>query len=83
MAGAPFSENLYCASDAPYGRQTWNFGGFRCMFNSMLDGVEHTDQRVRANPNMFNEKVIQNYMGGNFAKLVIQSCIGIVSINGS
>jgi predicted TIM-barrel fold metal-dependent hydrolase len=28
-AGEPFISNLFCASDAPYGKMRWNFGGFR------------------------------------------------------
>ena len=38
QAGEPFCRNLSCASDAPYGRMTWNFGGFRAMFRSLQDG---------------------------------------------
>jgi hypothetical protein len=29
------SRRLFCASDAPYGRMSWNFGGFRAMLKSM------------------------------------------------
>ncbi|MDX2270068.1 MAG: amidohydrolase family protein [Bryobacter sp.] len=28
-AGEIYRRNLFCASDAPYGRMRWNFGGFR------------------------------------------------------
>jgi predicted TIM-barrel fold metal-dependent hydrolase len=72
QAGSPFKHNLFCASDAPYGRQTWNFGGYRWMFDSLLNGMKHTDARLRNNPGLFNEYDRQNYMGGNFAQLIIE-----------
>lgn len=72
MAGKPFSKNIFCASDAPYGRQTWNFGGFRLMFESLKNGQQHTDKRLQQNPDLFDDEVIQNYMGRNFAELVIE-----------
>lgn len=71
MAGEPYSKNLFCASDAPYGRQTWNFGGYRWMFDSLKDGKHHTDKRLRDRPDLFDDQSIQGYMGGNFAELVI------------
>ena len=72
MAGNPFKSNLFCASDAPYGRQTWNFGGYRLMFNSLLNGANHTDERLRANPELFNKSDISGYMGKNFANMMIE-----------
>ncbi len=36
-AGPPFTQNLFCASDAPYGRVAWNFGGFRALLSTMFD----------------------------------------------
>jgi predicted TIM-barrel fold metal-dependent hydrolase len=72
LAGEPFSKNIFCASDAPYGRQTWNFGGFRSMFESLIDGHSHTDKRVRQNPKLFSEDIAQNYMGRNFAEFVME-----------
>ena len=72
LAGEPFSRNICCASDAPYGRQTWNFGGYRAMFKSLIDGANHTDKRVQNNPNLFTEEVAQNFMGRNFAEMVIE-----------
>lgn len=29
------SRRLFCASDAPYGRMSWNFGGFRAMLQTL------------------------------------------------
>lgn len=71
LAGDPHDRQIACASDAPYGRQTWNFGGYRLMFASMLNSENHTDVRVRNHPELFNTDMIKNYMGRNFAELVI------------
>lgn len=71
LEGKPFSKNIACASDAPYGRQTWNYGGYRMMFQSLLNSRDHTDERVRNNPEAFNENMQQNYMGRNIAELII------------
>ncbi len=71
FAGKPFYQNICCASDAPYSRQTWNFGGFRAMFKSLLNSAGHTDERVGKNPGVFNERSVQGYMGGNFAEIAI------------
>jgi predicted TIM-barrel fold metal-dependent hydrolase len=67
LAGEPFCRNLFCASDAPYGRMTWNFGGYRAMFKSLIDGRRHTDARVRGNPGLFTQEAAARYLGGNFA----------------
>jgi predicted TIM-barrel fold metal-dependent hydrolase len=72
LAGQPFCKNIFCASDAPYGRQTWNYGGFRLMFDSLIDGKNHTDKRVQQNPNLFTSQVAKNYMGQNFAEFAIE-----------
>ena len=71
LAGEPFNRNLCCASDAPYSRQTWNYGGFRWMFRSLKEGKNHTDKRIRINPGLFDDKAVQNFMGRNFAEIVI------------
>ncbi len=72
LAGEPFCHNIFCGSDAPYGRMTWNFGGFRAMFSSLIDGKNHTDVRVRNNSGLFSEETTQKYMGGNFANFIIE-----------
>jgi len=68
LAGEPFCYHLFCGSDAPYGRMTWNFGGFREMFRSLMDGAHHTDSRVRARPGLFPPEAARNYLGANFAR---------------
>jgi predicted TIM-barrel fold metal-dependent hydrolase len=70
-AGEPFCRNLCCGSDAPYGRMTWNFGGYRQMFQSLMEGSNHPDRRLRARPDLFTPEAVQGYMGGNIARLVI------------
>jgi predicted TIM-barrel fold metal-dependent hydrolase len=72
LAGDPHNRQIACASDAPYGRQTWNFGGYRLMFASMLNSENHTDERVRENPELFTTEMIKNYMGRNFTELIIE-----------
>ena len=73
LAGEPFCHNLACASDAPYGRQTWNFGGYARMFDSLINSSEHTDERVRNNSDKFNEEMARNFLGRNFANFIIQA----------
>lgn len=73
LAGAPFRENLFCGSDAPYGRMSWNFGGFRAMFEGLLQAQKHPDPRVRAHLGLFTPKDVQGYLGGNFARFVLAS----------
>jgi len=71
LAGEPHNRQIGCGSDAPYGRQTWNFGGYRLMFASLMNSEIHTDVRVKENPELFNTDMVKNYMGRNFAELVI------------
>lgn len=74
LAGPPFSENLFCASDAPYGRMSWNFGGFREMFRGLIDrACHHPDARVRNRPGLFTPEAAKAYLGGNFAQFVAAS----------
>lgn len=72
LAGEPLCRHLFCGSDAPYGRMTWNFGGFRAMFGSLIDGTAHTDARVRARPGLFTPETARNYLGANFARFVAE-----------
>ncbi len=69
-AGGPYKNNLFCGSDAPYGRQTWNFGGYERMFDSLMN-AGHTDPRLRENPDLFKLQDVNNYLGGNFANFVM------------
>ncbi|MFW6100938.1 MAG: amidohydrolase family protein [Bacteroidota bacterium] len=71
QAGEPFCNNLFCGSDFPYGKMTWNFGGFRWLFEGLKKGKNHPDPRIRNNPELFNDQVIQNFMGRNFAEFII------------
>ena len=73
FAGAPFAHNVAVASDAPYGRISWNFGGFKVMFATLQDGAAHGDPRLRASPGLFDDAAVQDFMGRNLANLVIRT----------
>jgi predicted TIM-barrel fold metal-dependent hydrolase len=70
-AGAPFAGNIAVGSDIPYGRMTWNFGGYRGLFDSLRRGERHTDPRLRRRPDLFDDEVVQGFMGRNLADLVM------------
>jgi hypothetical protein len=42
------------------------------MFISLGDGKNHTDRRVRENPDLFTEETTRKFMGSNFEELVIE-----------
>jgi predicted TIM-barrel fold metal-dependent hydrolase len=71
QAGKPYCNNISCGSDAPYGRMSWNFGGFRAMFKSLQDTENHTDPRIRNRQVVFTDADIQGYLGGNFAAFIL------------
>jgi predicted TIM-barrel fold metal-dependent hydrolase len=73
LAGPPFCHNLFCGSDAPYGRMSWNFGGYREMFRGLLDGARHPDARLREWPDLFTEESALDYLGRNFARFVLEA----------
>ncbi len=78
VAGAPFAHNIAVASDAPYGRISWNFGGFRAMFATLRDGATHGDPRLRANPGLFDDAAVQGFMGRNIADVVIRTDLALL-----
>ncbi len=80
-AGEPFCRNLCCGSDAPYGRMTWNFGGYRQMFRSLMDGSNHPDPRLRTSPALFTPDAVQGYLGGNIAGLVVDGYRHLLKVN--
>ena len=58
-AGAPWRHNLAVASDAPYGRVVWNFGGFRAMFAALKRAEGHVaDPRLA--PGMFDQDTLRD-----------------------
>lgn len=71
LAGEPFSRNLFCASDAPYGRMTWNYGGYQRMFESLMNS-KHPDKRIQENVGFFTEESAQNYKGRNFVDFTLK-----------
>lgn len=72
LAGKEDVTRIFCASDAPYGRMTWNYGGYRCMFDSLINSDKHSDQRVRNNPSYFTPELEQQFLGKNFADFIIR-----------
>lgn len=82
LAGPAFSGRLFCGSDAPYGRMSWNFGGFRAMLRSLQNASRHTDPRVRAHPELFRDGFEQAYLGGNFARFVAEACRRVLRTQG-
>lgn len=72
-AGPPFSENLFCASDAPYGRVSWNFGGFRQMLRTL-------EERY---PDAFTAEASADFLGKNFARFALQSLERLLRAQGA
>lgn len=72
LAGEENFKRIFCASDAPYGRMTWNYGGYRHMFNSLINSQRHTDKRVINNPNVFTTDLAKQFLGVNFVEFIIE-----------
>lgn len=70
-AGPPFSRNIAVASDVPYGRISWNFGGYAALFAALRNGAAHNDPRLRAHPDLFDGEAERNFLGRNIADLII------------
>jgi hypothetical protein len=76
-AGDGCRGRISCASDAPYGLQSWNFAGFRALFAQFRNG-RHPDVRVRSGAAPFDDGTVADYMGGNFARLYRDACWGVL-----
>ena len=83
LAGPPFSEHLFCGSDAPYGHVGFHFGGYRAMLRGFQRSAQHTDERLRSHPGLFTAEAVQGYLGGNFARFVLSSCRTLLSVEGA
>lgn len=83
LAGSEHWRRIFLASDAPYGRQSWNFGGYKLMFKCLADGAAHTDQRLRENPGLFDATTIQDFMGRNFVDFGVEACRRILGKAGA
>lgn len=64
-AGPPFSANLSFGSDAPYGLQSFCFGGYRALFKQLSE---------RDGQSGIPADVESTFMGGNFARVAAESC---------
>ena len=71
-AGEKYYKRIMCGSDAPYGRQSWNYGGYRSMFSTLKNPSLHTDIRIRNREAIFTDEIIQRIMGENLADLLIE-----------
>ncbi|MDU8944376.1 amidohydrolase family protein [Ovoidimarina sediminis] len=69
-AGGSAARRIAVASDAPYGNIPFNFGGFRALFDALRDGAHYPDARLKARPGLFDDAMVQGFMGGNLAALV-------------
>lgn len=79
LAGEEHYKRIFCASDAPYGRMTWNYGGYRQMLKSLVDSELHTDKRVRNNPNVFTPDLAKRFMGQNFVEFIVDQYSSMVT----
>lgn len=80
-AGLPFAHNIAVGSDAPYGRVSWNFGGYRAMFGRLRNGATHGDPRLTEQPGLFDEAAVQDFMGRNMADLIIRADLSLLGKN--
>ncbi len=69
LAGGPHPHQIAVGSDAPYGRLSWNFGGYRSLFASLRD-PRHPDPRLRRNPGLFVGRAEARYLGANLIRLL-------------
>ncbi len=79
-AGKPFSNNLMCGSDTPYGKMAWNFGGFRALFSNLMDS-QYPDPQLKATPGLFDEQLVRQFLGGNMAGLASSAYQSILKKN--
>lgn len=58
------------ASDAPYGRVAWNFGGYRLMLET-LSSDTHADPRIQAQPDRLDAIKKAAFLGCNAQKFIL------------
>lgn len=80
--GPPFNENMAWGSDAPYGLQSWNIGGFMKMFETLTDRPSLIKKSANGDRPLFDLLVGQRYLGTNLANLVITSCRRVLKTAG-
>lgn len=69
--GKPFNENIGWGSDAPYGLQSWNLGGYQKLFDVLSRASSKEES-------LFTPRIIQNYMGSNLSNVIIKSCHNVL-----
>jgi len=72
QAGEPFRRNISCASDAPYGLQSWNFGGYREMFRASRNPAMKNSSYPDAS-GLFDEEAERDFLGRNIVDLALRS----------
>ena len=75
--GKPFCDNIAWGSDAPYGVQSWNLGGFTKLFETLTKRQHQIS--TYENNSVFNSQTRQNYLGRNLANVVIAACRNVLS----
>jgi len=82
LAGEHFYRNLFYASDAPYGKLSWNVGGFQLMLKNLRSKDYLADTRLQEHPDLFDCKAEQQIMGGNFATFMCEVYCKILNVYG-
>jgi predicted TIM-barrel fold metal-dependent hydrolase len=83
LAGPPYCFNLFCGSDAPYGRIAWNFGGFRAMFDGLLRLDRHIEGNGDSRRRLLSPEAVRAYLGGNCARFVLSACKNLLLAQGA
>ena len=79
--GVPFCNNLNWGSDAPYGLQCYNLSGLKSLLNSLSQNRSVSGKLDTTTAQLFNGPLIDGFLGGNLAKLVLNSCERILQKN--
>ncbi|PRY90689.1 amidohydrolase family protein [Mongoliibacter ruber] len=67
--GYPFNQNLYFASDAPYGKISWNVWGFKGLLKEMRS-LSNSGNSFPENKVKIDEDVQKRILGGNFCRFI-------------
>jgi hypothetical protein len=72
LAGEPFSKTFFVPVMLLMAGKPGISAAYRAMFESLKNGKNHTDKRLQQNPDLFDDDIVQNYLGRNFVELVIE-----------
>jgi len=82
LAGNNFYRNLFYASDAPYGKISWNVGGFKSLLKNLQSNDYLADTRLQEHPRLFDACSEQQIMGGNFAAFICEVYSKLLAVYG-